>query len=211
MVQDYYNKRDTYKTVKTGNNGTLIVKQLIEGNSATMMVEMDIEGLVPNDFINFIDNWAAFTKRFNPYVRSIDLMSGTGDKYQTYKTVSKAPWPMSDRYMFNACYRFINFGQDEHLLITSEKGLDAAFEQNLTAAERKNLVRCSMSIGCWWFKPIRDMHGVTATKLFSVVNADAGGKVPKWIQTIAAPQVAVQSSNDFTGFIRKMRASALNE
>lgn len=55
------------------------------------------------------------------------------------------------------------------------------------------------------------MHGVTATKLFSVVNADAGGKVPKWIQTVAAPQVAVQSSNDFTGFIRNMRTSSLNE
>ncbi len=114
--------------MKTGNNGTLIVKQLIEGNSATMMVEMDIEGLVPNDFVAFIDNWAGFTRRFNPYVRSIDPMVGTGDKYQTYKTVSKAPWPMTDRYMFNTCYKFINFGEDEHLLITSEKGLDAAFD-----------------------------------------------------------------------------------
>ena len=40
-------------------------------------------------------------------------------------------------------------------------------------------------------KPVRDSSGrVISTDLFCALNSDAGGKIPQWVQTVAAPTVA---------------------
>lgn len=94
----------------------------------TVLVEYEMKDLMPNDFIGFIHNWAGFTQKYNPYVKSMTPVQGCGTKYQTYKTVTKAPWPIYNRYMFTVCYEFLDYGPNEHILITSDKGLDSVFD-----------------------------------------------------------------------------------
>lgn len=114
----------------------LIIRQASEGNNITMIVEYNnIKGLVPNDFIGFINNWAGFTKWFNPFCRSIESMKETGNLYETYKAVTKAPWPMDDRVLFTAVYKLCDLAEDEHMLICSDKGLDHVFNLNMTPKE----------------------------------------------------------------------------
>jgi len=125
-----------------------------------MIVEYNnIPGLVPKDFIPFINNWAGFTKKFNPFVRDIVPMKNTGDAYKTFKTTSKAPWPFDDRYVFSVCYPFIDFAEDEHMLIVSDQGLEPVMDANITENEKKNFVFSRMTFGTWWFKPVRDAAG----------------------------------------------------
>ncbi len=54
-------------------------------------------------------------------------MEGTGSKYKTYKLTSKVPWPLDERYGFAACYPFINYAEDEHLIMASDHGLETKF------------------------------------------------------------------------------------
>jgi acyl-CoA-binding protein len=93
-LHDFYDNRDKYKVVKRAHQDTIIIKQAIEGDNMTLIVEMEIKDLVPADFLVFIHNWAGFTKQFNPYIKSLTPMTATGTKYQTYKTITKAPWPI---------------------------------------------------------------------------------------------------------------------
>lgn len=98
------------------------------------------------------------------------------------------------------------------MLITSEQGLETVIDQNLTDKERKSLVRLRMSFGTWWFKPVKDKDGVlVGTTLFCCVSADAGGNIPKWIQNIAAPELAVQACVDITIAIKKSKVNQTNE
>jgi ribosome-associated translation inhibitor RaiA len=114
--------------------------------------------------------------------------------------------------MFVTCYTFIDYAEDEHILITSDQGLDSVLDSNLSEKEKKSLVRSRMNFGTWWFKPIRDEKGaIVGTNMFAVVQADAGGQVPKWIQNVAAPTVAVQSSHDVKKAIMEMKVSKSNE
>jgi len=101
-----------------------------------MIGEMSaIEGLVPSDMIHFLNNWDIYTKKFNEYVQDIVPMVGTGSAYKCYKTTSRSPWPLDDRMMFATCYPYIDFAQDEHMLIVSDHGLESVFETNKTPAE----------------------------------------------------------------------------
>lgn len=156
-------------------------------------------GLLPKDFIYFIEHWAEFTKKFNDYCRDVVPMEGTGTQYKTYKLTSKVPWPLDERYAFAVCYPFINYGDDEHLIIASDHGLESKFAENTTDRERKSHVLARMHFSAWWFKPVTDATGeIIGTKMFAVVNGDAGGAIPKWVQDITAPLAAIKATLDFT-------------
>ena len=61
-------------------------------------------------------------------------------------------------------------------------------------------------------KPVRDSSGrVISTNLFCALNTDAGGKIPQWVQTVAAPTVAQQSCNDLATALRSDKISNLND
>lgn len=47
--------------------------------------------------------------------------------------------------------------------------------------------------------------------MFACVSADAGGVIPKWIQNIAAPTVAYQSSQDVRKAIMDMKINKTSE
>lgn len=82
---------------------------------------------------------------------------------------------------------------------------------NTTDRERKSHVLARMHFSAWWFKPVKDSNGdIIGTSMFAVVNGDAGGAIPKWVQDITAPLAAIKASQDFTKAMIKAKLQSDN-
>jgi hypothetical protein len=192
QLMTYWNNRERYPVLKQAENGNLLIRQIEEpGNLVTMLVEYNnIPGLTPDDFLPFMNQWDVFTRKFNPYCIGFDSIEA-GD-YKSYKITSRAPWPVAGRLMFATVYPMPNYAKDEHIMIVTDKGLEAVFDKYLTVDDRKNLVVARFHFGGWWFTPVKDTNGkITGTCIFGAFCSDVGGSVPKWLQKAAAPAAAI--------------------
>lgn len=124
QLMKYWNDRETYPIVATGDNGNMEIRQVEEAGLITMLVHHKvIHSLKPDDFLPFMHEWEIFTKKFNPYCVGFDKVEA-GD-YRSWKIASRAPWPMAGRMMFATVYPMPNYAKDEHMMFVTDKGLES--------------------------------------------------------------------------------------
>ena len=87
-------------------NGNLQVRMSWDESVNTMIcigVQHMIEGLVPDDFRAFMENWDQIGNDANKSIISAQKI-GTDDGVDTIKVLAKTPWPLSNRLMFSTRY-----------------------------------------------------------------------------------------------------------
>ena len=116
-----------------------------------------IEGIVPDDFKPFFENWDTHGASANDTVESITKVQ-TDNGVDTMKVVAKAPWPISNRVMFST--RYLEFDVDGgHMMLFCSDGNSDMPNQFLDAKEKKKLVVATVYLSGWWVKPVKDESG----------------------------------------------------
>lgn len=118
-----------------------------------------IQGVVPDDFKPFFENWDTHGAAANDTVESITKVATDGG-VDTMKVVAKAPWPISNRVMFST--RYLEFDVDGgHMMLFCSAGNEAMADnpEILTPKEKKKLVVATVYLSGWWVKPAMDASG----------------------------------------------------
>lgn len=123
----------------------------------SVITEVDcVAGVMPDDFIYFVENWLQCVKEFNPLMKEVfELEPVCGIKVS--KTIANAPWPLANRVTFAARYPCVNFKPGEHLLMISQKGSEPRI--HLTEQEKKDLAVAQLFIAGWQFSTVEDSCG----------------------------------------------------
>ena len=182
----------------TEDNGNLEVRQSWDTENNVMKVfgkQRRVEGLVPDDFRPFFENYEQHGAAANDSVEMIEKLCTDSEGFDMFKCHVHAPWPISNRIMFST--RFMWFSEEEGhmLLFCSDQNEDVmADETKFTAQERKKMVVAICYCTGWWVKPIKDESGaVVATEMLFLNNTQAGGMIPQWVQNSLAPRTAEDS------------------
>jgi hypothetical protein len=109
--------------VAVEENGKYNVHQANDGNKMSVVIEANFDDLVPDNFLYFMENWATCSTVLNPMIISaIELEPIQG--YNVGKAIADVPWPLWKRITMSARYPIINFRDNEHLFILSERGAE---------------------------------------------------------------------------------------
>ena len=144
--------------------GNIQVRQSWDEATNVMMAfgeQKVIEGLVPDDFRAFFEQWDQHGAGANDTIDTIDKV-GTDEGVDTMKVVAKAPWPLSNRVMFST--RYLEMDQEgSHMILFSAAGNERyQNDANIfTEKERKKLVVAICHLSGWWVKPVKDDSGAT--------------------------------------------------
>ena len=164
-----------------------------------------IEGLVPDDFRTFFENWDTLGADANDtidYITKVQSDNGV----DTMKVVAKAPWPISNRIMFST--RYMEFSDEiGHMMLFCSSGNEEimADPTKFLEKEKKKLVVATVFCSGWWVKPIKDESGaVVATEMLYFSQIDAGGMIPVFVQNSQGPKT---TKNSITGTIDWARAN----
>ena len=152
-----------------------------------------IDGIVPDDFKPFFDNWDTLGAGANDTIESLSKV-GSDDGVDTMKVVAKAPWPISNRIMFST--RYLESEDGGHMMLFCSAGNEryAADEAIFTAKEKKKLVVATVFCSGWWVKPVKNAEGaVTGTNMLYYSCIEAGGNIPTFVQNSQGPKTALNS------------------
>lgn len=167
-----------YPLVSSEENGKYNVHQTNDGNKMSVIIEANFNDLFPINFLYFINNWAVCSLVVNKMIKSaVELEPIQG--YNIGKAIADTPWPLSNRITISARYPIINFRDNEHLFVLSERGAEASIKANFSDEEAKDHVLAKLSVAGWHFAAVRSPEGkVIGTRVIYLICADAGGSIP---------------------------------
>lgn len=151
----------------------------------TLISEYFAAGFSTAEFKFYIQDWLNTAKSVNPMIERIDRLEDV-EGYEVMRQVANAPWPLSNRVVFVARYPCIDYAQDEHLMILSERGTESRFVWS--EQEEKDFALAHCFLAGWNFAPALDSSGdEIGTNIFYISSADAGGNIPQALQNKAGP------------------------
>lgn len=122
-----------------------------------------VNGVPPESFVYFINNWLQCVKSINPLIAEIEELEPV-QGYSVGKTKANVPWPLTTRCTIAARYPCPNFKEGEHLLMLSERGAES--RAILSEEEQKNLCQARLFIAGWHFSPVKTADGqIKGTKI----------------------------------------------
>lgn len=164
-----FDAMDQHEVKITEEDGNIEVRQTWDENTNVMMgfgQQKMIEGLVPDDFRKFFEEWDTHGASANDTIVSIDKVA-TDNGVDTMKVVAAAPWPISNRVMFSTRYLEMDI-EGGHMILFCSDGNDRLADDPaiLTPKEKKKLVVATVFLSGWWVKPIKDESGaITGTNM----------------------------------------------
>ena len=150
-----------------------------------------IEGLVPDDFKAYIENFDTAGIESNEQFKSGEKVA-EDNGVDTIKVVVHAPWPVWDRIMFFTKYMELDV-DGSHLMLTSTAGNQRYLDDpNIyTQEEKDNMVLGHVFFSGGWFQPVKDADGKTiGTRFLTCTQMEFGGSIPTWVQNIMGPVTA---------------------
>lgn len=88
--------------------------------------------------------------------------------------------------MYTARYPCLDFKQNEHLFLMSERGAEC--RMIFTEEDAKSFALARLFVAGWHFSPETDNEDVViGTKIFYVQSADPGGIIPSSVANMTAP------------------------
>ena len=181
-----FDTMDQHEVKITEEDGNIEVRQSWDETTNVMMgfgQQKVIDGIVPDDFRVFFEEWDTKGADANDTVESIRKVA-SDNGVDTMKIIAKAPWPISNRVMFST--RYLEMDVDGgHMMIFCSAGNDAMADDLaiLDAKEKKKLVVATVHLSGWWVTPIKDESGaVTGTSMKYCSQIDAGGNIPTFVQ-----------------------------
>ena len=174
--KEIFSTFEEHKLKITADDGNLEVRQSWDTENKLMTVfgkQRRIEGLVPDDFRPFFENYEQHGAAANKLIKLIEKLCTNSEGFDTFKCHAHAPWPIWNRIMFIT--RFMEFSEEEGhiMLFCSDQNEDVmADETYFTAQERKKMVVATCYCSGMWIKPIKDESGaVVATEMLFLNNA----------------------------------------
>ena len=154
-----------------------------------------VNDLVPDDFLEFIENWELYGAEANDTITSIDKIA-TDNGVDTMRIIVGTPWPLSDRILFDT--RYCELNQDGcHMMLLSSSGNEHLISDKAIFSDKDrkdNALAFSHLIGCW-VKPVKDENSgdVIGTHLLYFSQVQAGGNIPTFVQNKLGPLTALNS------------------
>ena len=139
-----------------------------------------IQGLVPDDFRTFFEQFDTLATSANDKIVSI-TKCGTDSGVDTLKIVAKEAYPIFNRVMFST--RYLEMDVDGgHMMLFSGAG-NKHFEDDeafFTPKEKKGgLVLATVHLSGFWVKPAKNEAGeVIGTHLLYYSALNSGGHIP---------------------------------
>lgn len=168
------NNRTSFKVAVDEKHVKVYTK--FEESKMSVITEVPfVEGLIPDDFRFFIQNWAECAPKLNPLIESVQLLDPVNG-YGTGKTVAVCPWPLSKRIMYTARYPLLDYKPGHHVFLMSERGAESRID--FTKQDAKDFALAKLYVAGYSFEPVLKNEQVVGTKILYVQCADAGGSVP---------------------------------
>ena len=140
-----------------------------------------IDGLKPEDFKCFFENWAPASVEINDTVKRVDKCDEE-EGHDVYKMEINFPWPLWNRLMILTLYKRLDQPDGSQICFFSCDGNDAMKEKHFDENDKKNFVLGTQPIGGWILTPIKNEAGeVTGTNMMFANSANVQGNVPATI------------------------------
>ena len=114
---------DQHELKITEDGGNIEVRQSWDAENNVMIVfgeQKLIEGMVPDDFRTFYENWDTVGAEANDTLELVEKV-GSDEGVDTMKCIASTPWPLSNRVMFST--RYLEFDVDgAHMMLFSGDG-----------------------------------------------------------------------------------------
>lgn len=169
-------ERQTFPKVVEEPNMTIYQTVQDDGKTNIVTEVPLVEGVLPDEFKYFIENWAVAAKEINPMLDSITELEPV-QGYKVSRSVANAPWPLSNRVVYAARYPCIDYKPNEHVYVMSERGAES--RMIWTEQDEKDFALGKVFVAGWSFQPVSDSEGTcTGTRIYYLACADAGGNIP---------------------------------
>lgn len=194
LAKRLFNEKEQHPVKKTKANGNLEVRMKWEGDKMMCIGEMKrIEGIVPDDYREFLINWADHLREVNPIVVESEVLEAT-ETYKTARFVAKLPFPLWNRLMITSWVWKECTETGGLILLTTGRGCDQWIDKVHDAASQKKYVLASVFVSSWWIKPIKNEAGeVIGTNMQYLNSSNAGGNIPEFLQNKKGPGVALDA------------------
>ena len=123
-------------------DGNIVIRQSWDGDKMVSVAEAKlIEGLVPDDFKEFLTRWAEpeVGMAANPILKKVETVDQV-EGFDVCKVEIKIPWPLSNRVMINTHYPRLENENGEVIFFFSCIGNEDLKEKYFTDADKKKLV-----------------------------------------------------------------------
>lgn len=181
----------------------LTIYSLYEGNRMTLISEYFAADSSTSEFKFFIQDWIDTAKTVNPMIEKIERLPDV-EGYEVLRQEANAPWPLSNRVVFVARYPCIDYAENEHLMILSERGSESRF--TWSEQEDKDYALAHCFLAGWNFAPAYDSSGnEVGTNIYYISSADAGGNIPQTLQNKAGPSQSQTVITNLVSLVVKRR------
>ena len=84
--------------------GKLLVRQAWDEDKMVSVADARVDGLAPEDFKEFFQNWEQYGAEANPILKEVELVETTPEGQKVCKMIVKTPWPIWNRCLISAFY-----------------------------------------------------------------------------------------------------------
>ena len=176
----------------TAANGTTSITACGE------MAKMEASG---EEFVPYFGDWAGNVCEVNHNVLEAAVVGKVGDA-PVIRWVTKAPFPLSARCAFAACYSKLDDPKDLRYYMSSDGCQDIIKAQFFDVGEDATFALCTVTMSGWSVTPLEG-GGVRVRYAY---NADVGGNVPTFVANKKAPGIVDAALPGILAWITKRRA-----